>query len=121
MSAFRTGHAHFDLVVSYAYLQTWLWMHGWPVHHMTIVKGESGGVIWTNNTPPDQFAFGKRPAEMRARLRHRKNFVSTTNKQNGCAFVRCTGWHTVHQLRFSENGHKFFRKYFTSCAIDAYS
>src|SRR6266567_2344988 len=117
----RLWLAHFDLAVSHPNLQARLWMHGWAIKHTTIVKRKSRGVIWTNNTVPDQFAFRKRPTKMRARLRHRKDSLSATNKQNGHAVIDCTGWDAVRQFRFSENGHKVFRKYFTSRAINAYS
>src|SRR6266699_2053098 len=104
VSAYRLWLAPFDLAVSHPNLQARLWMHGWAIKHTTIVKRKSRGVIWTNNTVPDQFAFRKRPTKMRARLRHREDSLSATNKQNGHAVIYCTGWDAVRQFRFSENG-----------------
>src|SRR5216683_7214483 len=96
-------------------------MHGWAIKHAAIVKCKSRGVIWTSNTVTDQFALRERPTEMRARLRHREDSLSPTNKQNGHALTDCTGGHAVPQFRFRENGHKVFRKYFSSRTINAYS
>src|SRR5438067_13005403 len=95
-------------------------MHGWAIKHTTIVKRKSRGVIWTNNAVPDQFAFRKRPTEMRARLRHRKDSFSATNQQNGHAVIDGTRWYAVRQFRFRENRRKIFRKDFTSRAINPY-
>src|SRR5215471_19740153 len=72
--------AHFDLTASHPNLQARLSMHGWPVSHMAIVKGKSRGMIWTFNTVPDQFAFRKRPTEMRAGFCQREDSLSTTNE-----------------------------------------
>jgi hypothetical protein len=121
LSGFRRWLPYFDLTVSHPDLQARLWMHRWPVKHAAILKCKSRGVIWTNNTVAEQLAFRERPAEMRARLSHRENPPSATNKQNGRTIVDCTRWHAVRQFRFCEHGHKAFRKYFTSRAINTYS
>ena len=121
MSAFRGWLAHFNLAVSHPTLQARLWMHGWPVKHTAIGKRKSRGVVRAKNAVPDQFAFRKRPTEMRARFRHREDSLSTTNNQNRHTIMDCTFWHAVRQFRFSENGDKVFRKYLTSRAINSYS
>lgn len=80
MSVVSLWLAHFDLTASHPNLQARLSVHGWSVSHMAIVKGKSRGVIRTFNTVPDQFAFRKRPTEMRAGFCQREDSLSTTNK-----------------------------------------
>jgi hypothetical protein len=98
MSGLRGRSAHFDLTISYPDLQTRLRMHRRPGKHTTIVKSKSRGMIWTNNTVTDQFAFRKRPTEMRTHLPHGKEAFSTTNKQNGHAIVYYTSRRSLRQF-----------------------
>src|SRR5207302_1356056 len=90
--------AYFYLPIACPYFKAWLGMHGWAVKHTAIRQRKTRCVIWTNNTVSNQFALGKRPAEMGAGLRQRKETFPTTNQQNGRALVHRPGGCIVRQI-----------------------
>src|SRR5215472_334549 len=85
----RLRLAHFYYAVARSYLKAWLRMHRRSVQHAAILQRKTRCMVRTLNAVALQFAFRKRPAEMRARLRHGKETLAATNQQNGRALVHC--------------------------------